>query len=159
MEAIYNSITHGVLTESEVFEQILYDITNDPDGNLQLVVGTDSQTRNSMRVVPVIAIVKPGKGGKWFNRIDSEERSHTIRQKLYLEAQKSLEVAKKLTTFLYENELDSNIIIDVDMGLNPEGKTHSLVKEIVGWITAEGYECRYKPHSIIASSVADRITK
>lgn len=159
MEKIYHSITHGRLTESQVFEQIKNDIISNPHVDYQIVIGTDSQTYDVMRVVPVVALIKKGKGGKWFHRIEERKRTYDIREKLYYETQKSLELAKDLTSFLYENDLDFKIIVAVDMGKDPKGKTHTLIREIVGWVTAEGFECTYKPNAGIASTVADRLSK
>ena len=45
------------------------------------------------------------------------------------------------------------------MGENPQGKTHVLIKEIVGWVTSEGFKCVYKPNATVASTIADRISK
>ena len=159
MDRIYNSITHGRLTEQEVFEQIKYDILSNPHEEFQIIVGTDSQTYGRMRVAPVIALYKVGKGGKWFHRLEERTRTYDIREKLYYETQQSLDLAKKLTEFLYNSDMDFNIIVDVDMGKNPKGKTYELIREIVGWVTAEGFECRYKPNAGVASTIADRISK
>lgn len=159
MEKMYNSITHGRLSEQEVFEQIKLDILSQPQQEFQIFIGTDSQTYDRMRVVPVIALVKVGRGGKWFHRLEIRNRTYDIREKLYHETQQSLDLAKKLTTFLYENEIDCNIIVAVDMGENPQGKTHVLIKEIVGWVTSEGFKCVYKPNATVASTIADRISK
>jgi predicted RNase H-related nuclease YkuK (DUF458 family) len=159
MERIYNSITHGKLTEQQVFEQIKSDILNNPDIKYKIIVGTDSQTYDVMRVIPLIALVKVGKGGKWFHRVEERRRTFDIREKIYYETQQSLDVAKLLTTFLYENDLDFQIIVAVDMGDNPKGKTHALIREIVGWVTSEGFECTYKPNATVASTIADRLSK
>ena len=95
---MYNSITHGRLSEQEVFEQIKLDILS-PQQEFQIFIGTDSQTYDRMRVVPVIALVKVGRGGKWFHRLEIRNRTYDIREKLYHETQQSLDLAKKLTTF------------------------------------------------------------
>jgi predicted RNase H-related nuclease YkuK (DUF458 family) len=159
MERIYSSITHGKLTEQQVFEQIKTDIIGNPDTKYKIVVGTDSQTYDVMRVVPLIALIKIGKGGKWFHRIEERRRTFDIREKIYHETQQSLDMAKSLTSFLYENNLDFQIVVAVDMGENPKGKTHVLIREIVGWVTSEGFECTYKPNSTVASTIADRLSK
>ena len=159
LERKYKSITHGMLTENEVFEQIKFDILTQPEHDFQIIVGTDSQTYDLMRVVPVIALIKVGRGGKWFHRVEVRSRTYDIREKIYHETQQSLDLAKRLTTFLYDENIDCNIIVAVDMGENPHGKTHVLIKEIVGWVTSEGFECVYKPNATVASTIADRLSK
>lgn len=158
-EVFYRSITHGKMAEQEVFNQIKEDILSHPHNNYQIVVGTDSQTYNYTKVVSVIALIKVGYGGKWFHTIEMKGRPHSVREKLYYEASRSLDVAKRLTKFLYQEGLDFRVIVDVDMGESRSGKTYDLIKEIVGWVSAEGFECRYKPYSPVASTVADRVSK
>jgi len=158
-ETLYRSITHGNLSEQEVFNQIKEDILSHPHNNYQIVVGTDSQTYNYTKVVSVIALINVGSGGKWFHTVERKGRPYSVREKLYYEASRSLEVAKRLTKYLYDEGLNFRVIVDVDMGESRSGKTYELIKEIVGWVTAEGFECRYKPNSPVASTVADRVSK
>ena len=47
--------------------------------------------------------------------------------------------------------------IHVDAGEN--GKTKSVIPEIVGWVTSCGYDCVTKPKSYAASSIADKYSK
>jgi uncharacterized protein len=159
-ERIYISPTHGKLTEEQVFARIGETLLNDRNGEYTITVGTDSQRHGPMtRLVPVISVYRHGKGGFYFYLVEYIQNPKSIRSKIYEETQKSLDRAKRLEEFLYENEIDNPIIIDVDMGKSKYGKTAELIKEIVGWVTAEGFECHYKPHSATASCVADRITK
>jgi predicted RNase H-related nuclease YkuK (DUF458 family) len=158
-EKMFKSITHGKLTKQQVFEQILKDLTFDLDQEYVLSIGTDSQTYSGMKIVTVIAVHKVGKGGKFFYYEEYLPRPNSIREKLYEETQRSLELGKQLTEFLYQNELDFEIMIHVDMGNSKKGKTYELINEIMGWITAEGFVGVYKPDSNTASEIADRLSK
>lgn len=156
----YNSITHGRLTEMQVFDQIKDDILSNPDNEFILYVGTDSQTYSKTKVVSVIALVKKGKGGKYFYTVEILKRTKDLRTKIYNETIYSLEVAKRLVEYMYDNNLENDVIIHADIGNNKKtGKTHVLIQEIVGWVTAEGFKCQYKPHATVASTIADRISK
>ena len=55
------------------------------------------------------------------------------------------------------DELNIKFQIHCDIGKN--GKTSELIKEIVGWVTASGYECLIKPESYTANSIADKYSK
>ena len=154
----YNSITYGRLSEEEVFERIAKEVRS-LDNEFIITVGTDSQTHSKTKVVNVIAIHNVGHGGKFFYHIGYTKRMNDVRQKVYNETMESIEVSKRLTEFLFERDLDFQVVIHVDIGESKKGKTRDLIKEIMGWVTAEGFEFQYKPHSSTASTIADRISK
>lgn len=52
---------------------------------------------------------------------------------------------------------EQKITIHSDIGVN--GPTNKLINEIVGWITASGFDCEIKPQSFAASSVANKLSK
>lgn len=158
-ELMFKSITHGRLTKEQTFNQILIDLADYKDQEYIVSIGTDSQTYSGMKIVTVIAIHKVGKGGKFYYYEEYLPRSNSVREKLYLETQRSLDLGKELTEFLYENQMDFEIIIHVDMGNSKKGKTYELISEIMGWITAEGFIGKYKPDSNTASEIADRLSK
>lgn len=159
-ERMYISPSCGEMTEQQVFEKIANTIKNTRDGDFVITVGTDSQRHGlQTRLVPVISVWNRGKGGFYFYLIEYIKNPKSVRAKLYEETAKSLDRAKRLVEFLDFEGIDNMPIIDVDMGKSPHGKTAELIKEIVGWVTAEGFECHYKPNSNTASCIADRITK
>lgn len=159
MDRLFNSITHGILTEAQVFEQIIKDLITNKDDEYLITVGTDSQTYSRMKIVTVIAVHRVGKGGKFFYFTEYLNRPNSVREKLYEETQRSIELSKRLTEYLYSHEMDFEIIIHVDMGNSKKGKTYELINEIMGWITAEGFIGKYKPDSNTASEIADRLSK
>lgn len=158
MDKKYNSWTHGKLTEEEVFEQLKKDILKS-DKEINLVIGTDSQTYHRTKVVTVIALEWVGHGGKFFYSIEQVKRIEHIRVKIYNETLRSLELAKRLVLFLFDNDLEQEVGIHLDMGKNKYGKTHTMINEISGWVTAEGFIPYHKPNSYVASTIADRISK
>lgn len=155
----YNSITYGRLTEQQVFERIAEEIKGITNADFAITVGTDSQTHSKTKVVNVIAIHHIGRGGKFFYNISYTKRMNDVRQKVYNETMESIEVAKRLTEFLFSRDLDFQVVIHVDIGESKKGKTRDLINEIMGWVNAEGFEFQYKPFSSTASTIADRITK
>ena len=52
-----------------------------------------------------------------------------------------------------------SLAIHVDASWNDHGKTKELIPGLIGWIRACGYDCKVKPESYAASSIADRISK
>lgn len=155
----FQSITFGRLKQEEVFQKIKEEIELNREDEYVISIGTDSQTYSQMKIVTVIAIHRVGKGGKFFHHTEYLNRPNSVREKLYIETQKSLDLGKELTEFLYEHDLDFSVIIHVDMGNSKKGKTYELISEIMGWITAEGFIGQYKPNSNTASEIADRLSK
>ena len=159
-EKPYHSITYGKVTEKEMFD-IIVERMKDSERDHALYVGTDSQTHNGTKVVTVIAILEIGKGGFWFHSVDWTSRLtvEQIRVKIYNETMRSIDMAKKLTETLYENDLDFEVIIHVDLGKGKYSKTKEMISEIIGWVNAEGFQAHAKPESWAASTIADRISK
>lgn len=155
----YRSITYGKLTENEVLQKIAQEIASFPGDEFVLTVGTDSHSHSQTKIVSVIALHHVGNGGKFFYSTEYLKRIDDVRHKVYQETMRSIEMAKRVTEFLFENELNLSVVIHVDIGENKKGKTYNLIKEISGWVQAEGFEIRYKPESSTASTIADRLTK
>lgn len=156
-ETSFRSISYGILTKEQVFETILKE-TKGREKEYEVMIGTDSQGfSDCTKVVAVIVLYNVGHGGKFFYRVEHLEKFTNIRDKIYNEAQESLDIAKDFTTFMYERDIDIHTVIHVDIGL--DGKTRDFIDEIVGWITAEGFETFYKPNSIAASFIADYYSK
>lgn len=155
----YKSITYGKLTEEEVLQKIAQEIVSFPDDEFVLTVGTDSHSHSQTKIVSVIALHRVGSGGKFFYSTEYLKRIDDVRHKVYQETMRSVEMAKRVTEFLFDNDLDLSVVIHVDIGESKKGKTYNLIKEISGWVLAEGFEIRYKPESSTASTIADRLTK
>ena len=49
--------------------------------------------------------------------------------------------------------------IHIDAGYSEHGKTKELIPELIGWVTAMGFEAKVKPESYVASGIADKISK
>lgn len=129
-----------------------------PEYEYEITVGADSQNHNLTKTVLCVAVWRKGKGGIYFTDTKYSRIITNIRQKLVHETSLSLELASRLAKRIEEDCLDCNITaIHVDAGEN--GPTSSFIPEIVGWVRACGFECKIKPESYCASSIADRISK
>ncbi len=153
----FKSITHGILTLSKVFDIIMKETAGKED-EYEVMIGTDSQGfSEETKVVAVIVLWHVGHGGKFFYRVEHLKTFENFRDKIYNEAQESLDIAKAFVNHTYEAGVDIHTVIHVDIGEN--GKTKCLIDEIIGWIKSEGFEACYKPNSIAASFIADYYSK
>lgn len=145
----------AIVTMAEAVKRIAA-FVEDSD-NFTIDIGTDSHTADSTKMVTAIVCCKERKGGIFFYHSATFEKMPTLRNKIYAETGISIECANQLIDLFLENEMFYTISIHSDVGTG--GKTRELIKEITGYVTAYGYDCKIKPNSIAASVVADRLTK
>ena len=152
------SPTEGRLSFEQTFNSIIDFVKKFPKDNYRLIIGSDSQQKEKAVFVTAIIIYREGKGARFYYTKESTQRKHTLREKIYHETLKSLEVAKEVTEKLLLGSVsDLNIEIHLDVGRN--GETKELIKEVVGLVIGNGYEAKIKPSAYAASNVADRYTK
>ncbi|HEY8345598.1 MAG TPA: ribonuclease H-like YkuK family protein [Bacillota bacterium] len=152
------SPTKGRLTLDQVFRDIVRFIKEDQEKNYKLIVGTDSQIRESICYVTAIVILREGKGGRFYYSKDREKNKVGFKQRIFLETSRSLGVASHLAERLATlGWNDLNIEVHLDVG--ERGRTKEIIREVVGMVTGSGFGARIKPDSYGASKVADKFTK
>ena len=146
----------------KIFEFIMSDKTN----SYEITVGTDSQNFERTKMVEVIAVHRKGRGGTYFYNIEFVRRITNLKQKINEETSRSLIVANDLLDYLEEMFLANDMVMeDLDVSfqihcdIGRAGKTSVLIKEIVSWVTSQGYVCMIKPDSYAASDIADKFSK
>lgn len=155
---LFYSLTYGELRMNEVLEKILDYIQEKPDYPYRIVIGTDSQPKDSKRMDFVNAIVvhRIGAGGIYFwRRFIIEEKKYVLRERIYEEAYQSLNLAQEFIKRFPKGEiLGYDLEIHVDIGR--VGETREMISEVVGMIRGSGFEVKTKPEAYGASTVADR---
>lgn len=117
-------------------------------------IGTDSKNmRNTTRYVSVVAVYKYGVGGKTLRLHRTEKLANSLRHRLTNEAWYSLEVAMTVSKIIPEY---MDIEVHLDVNKNLKFKSGKFATQLHGLITAQGFNCKLKPDSWCASSVADR---
>ena len=140
-------------------ERILTYIKAEPDYKYQLVIGSDSQEKNSHATDFVIAVVvhRVGAGGIYFWKRVVEDRKYVLRQRIYQEATYSLTAAEELLALL-KNDGITKYDVEIHVDIGKFGDTREMISEIVGMVRGSGYTVKTKPESYGASKVADRYT-
>ena len=152
------SPTKGVLSFDRMFRDIIAFVNEDPNSLYKLIVGTDSQVRDTVHFVTAVIIHRVGKGARYFYVRSQQDFINSLRQKIYYEASLSLGVSSRLAERLAQNgcaKLDVEIHLDVGL----QGETRDLIREVVGMIVGSGFDAKIKPDSYGASKVADKHTK
>lgn len=156
------SPTDGRLDLDATYRSILNFINEAPDMEHHLIIGTDSQVRekeNEICYVTALVIYREGKGGRYYYHKEYERIYRSMRQRVFYETAKSLELASELTQRLSEEDTIQNLQIEIHLDVGQQGRTQELIKEVVGMVTGSGYDARIKPDSYGASKVADKYTR
>ena len=123
------SPTKGRLTFEEVFREIVEYASLYPDDKYRLIIGTDSQLRDSTCFVTALIVHREGKGGRYFYTRRRDEYARSLRQRIFYEASLSLNIATLFTERLAE-------VGDFQSGNTPDvgtSATKSLVTGRLVW--------------------------
>ena len=130
--------------------------------NIDVMVGTDSQSRGSKTVFStVVAMYDHGDGvqghgahcifRRWTTpRYRREQRV----ERLLKETEESINVANQLK--------ESGIkikFVDIDINPDPKYKSNEAFNAAYGWVTGECFECRWKTLGALITSFADWMVK
>jgi len=122
-------------------------------------IGTDSQNHPKKRTcVFTTALIgyKMGHGGSIIIYREKVPYIESIRQRLLMEAMRSLETA----WYVDKKVPDKNLIcIHLDVNKNLKYKSGKYKDELVGLIIGQGFSCRVKPDAFAASKTADKRCK
>ena len=151
------SITYGEVSFGRMCRLIRDYINKEKDAQYCITVGTDSQNFDFTKTVVVVVVWKVGNGGIFFYDVRKVTKINNIRQKIFFETSLSLEMARKLADTLENAAVKCDIDIHVDAG--DDGPSSKIIPEIVGWVKSCGFECKTKPESYAASSIANRYSK
>ncbi|MFB6357358.1 MAG: ribonuclease H-like YkuK family protein [bacterium] len=161
MDGLFHNPTVGDCEGSEVLNEIVSYVNQEPHQAYQITVGTDStQLHGHASFVSVVAVRRMGRGGRYFWQQFENDLYSNLRQRIYAEASHSLDLASDLSQHLegrlqsLPDSFDFDVEIHVDIGEN--GPTHEMITEIVGMIRGHGYEVRTKPEAYCAAVVADK---
>ncbi len=155
------SPTDGRMTLKETYKTIMKFIEQHPENSYKLIIGTDSQPGgDNCSYVTAIVIYRKGRGGRFFYHRDKSPNKCGMKQRIYYEVSRSLDIASKLTGFLAEEEdLDEDIEIEIHVDVGEKGPTSAIIKEVVGMVVGSGYDAFIKPQAYAASTVADKYTR
>lgn len=133
-------------------------------------IGTDSQNyRKGKRVccfTTVLVAYRKGKGGTVILHSDKTPYMEHLRQRLLIEAMRSLETGWFLSSILpKKKDKDGQIIpnenivtIHLDVNDSLKYKSGQYKDELVGMVMAQGFKAAWKPNGWAASGVADAKT-
>ena len=158
---LFISPSKGYLDANEMIEQIRSFVDEEPGSYYSLIIGTDSQTRNSngkseVDFVTAIVIYRKGKGARYFWRKEKHKKLSLLRDKIYKETLMSLDIAQELVPEVRKKVSPSKYDLEIHIDVGPLGPTREMIREVVGTVNGNGFVAKTKPDSWGASSVADK---
>ena len=154
---LFKSSSGKQLLPEEVIREIIIFMQADQKRTYKIIIGTDSEemANNTADFVTAIVIHRVGNGGRYFWRRTEINKLHTLRDRIWQEVIVSLAIAKDFLSLIKHFEVPHfDFEIHVDVGEN--GKTSSMIQELVAMIRASNFKALTKPDSYAASKVADR---
>lgn len=156
----FYSPTKGSMSLGQVVDDLIGFVGEQPRAVYKLIIGTDSQTREShTHFVTAIVVHRVGKGGRYFVSHRFEPRITSLRQKLSYETSQSLQVMIALKELLLSRQVLSKFELEIHVDAGTAGPTRELLRDLVGMVVVNGFIAKVKPDSFAASKVADKYTK
>ena len=158
----FNSPSKGAMNLSDVIGDIYGYMHESDRHNYEVIIGTDSQVYMRTDFITAIVVRRVGAGGRYFWMRDQQNNYKTMRERIYTETMKSIDVAgvfsKHLYSVLKNEEKFKNFNIEIHVDVGEVGPTREMIKEVVGMVRGNGYEVKIKPFSFGAFVVADHHT-
>lgn len=163
MDQRFYSPSKGVMNVPEIVRDIYNYLHESEKHEYQVIVGTDSQVYlDRTDFVTAVVVRRVGAGGRYFWTREQNANFKTLRERIYTETLKSLDVAgvvyKRLFDVLKSEECLKNFDFEIHVDVGENGATREMIKEVVGMVRGNGYEVKTKPMSYGAFVVADRHT-
>lgn len=142
---------------SEVIDDVVEFVEEDNSNQYSIVVGTDSEHYNgSAEFVSVVTVHRIGKHGRYFWKRIRGVSVYDRHDRMLKEASFSLDLAQRVVGNLRARLEDHLYNFEIHLDIGENGPTKTLIQEIVGMITGNGFIARIKPESYAANKVADR---
>jgi len=147
----------------EAIDDIVEFVNEDAISRYEIGVGTDSEEvieangrAGKSDFVTVITVHRVGKHGRFFWKRAPNVSTFDRHDRILKEASFSLELAQKVIAHLRERLAEDIYKFAIHLDIGQNGPTKSMIQEIVGMITGNGFTARIKPESYAANKVADR---
>lgn len=126
--------------------------------HLKVYIGTDSQVkRGIIEFATVIVFLREHKGGFMFIHRDKSKHKMTIKERMLVEVQKSIDIAFNLCPILEQHHVD--LEVHADINTNPNFESNVALKEAMGYILGMGFQFKAKPESFASTNCANKMVQ
>jgi len=148
----------GEIIESPILEEIENAIIRETDNGykLKVCIGTDSQVKGSFTdFATVIVLLREHHGGFMYIHQEKTTQKMTIKERMLVEVQKSIESAYSICDLL--DLYDVDLEVHADISTNPMFKSNKALNEAMGYILSMGFIFKAKPEAFASSTCADKM--
>ena len=125
---------------------------------MKVCIGTDSQVKGKeTEFATVIVFIRKGKGGFMYINNEITKQRMSIKQRMLMEVNKSIEVAYALCNIFSRYSVDMEVHADINT--NPNFKSNDALKEAMGYIVGMGFAFKAKPEAFASSNCANKIVQ
>jgi predicted RNase H-related nuclease YkuK (DUF458 family) len=125
---------------------------------VKVCIGTDSQVKGkSTEFATVIVFIRKGKGGFMYIHNEATRQRVSIKQRMLMEVNKSIEVAYALCNIF--SRYGVSMEVHADINTNPNFKSHDALKEAMGYILGMGFAFKAKPEAFASSNCANKMVQ
>jgi predicted RNase H-related nuclease YkuK (DUF458 family) len=125
---------------------------------VKVCIGTDSQVKGGVtEFATVIVFIRKGKGGFMYIRNEISHQKMSIKQRMLLEAAKSVDVAFALCNIF--SRFSVSMEVHADINTDPGFKSNDALKDAMGFIVGMGFVFKAKPEAFASSSCANKVVQ
>jgi predicted RNase H-related nuclease YkuK (DUF458 family) len=148
----------GEIVHSPILEEIENAIIRESDNGykLKVCIGTDSQVKGPLTdFATVIVLLREHHGGFMYIHQEKTAQKMSIKERMLVEVQKSIETAYSICDLLDLYNVD--LEVHADINTNPMFKSNKALNEAMGYILSMGFIFKAKPEAFASSTCADKM--
>jgi len=148
----------GEIIHSPILEEIENAIIRESDNGykLKVCIGTDSQVKGPLTdFATVIVLLREHHGGFMYIHQEKTTQKMSIKERMLVEVQKSIETAYSICDLLDLYNVD--LEVHADINTNPMFKSNKALNEAMGYILSMGFIFKAKPEAFASSTCADKM--
>jgi predicted RNase H-related nuclease YkuK (DUF458 family) len=148
----------GEVIHSSILEEIEQAIVRETEKGyrLKVCIGTDSQVKGAVTdFATVIVLLREHHGGFMYINQDKTTQQMSIKERMLVEVQKSIETAYSICDLL--DLYDVDLEVHADINTNPMFKSNKALNEAMGYILSMGFIFKAKPEAFASSTCADKM--
>ncbi|SMD05200.1 ribonuclease H-like YkuK family protein [Pedobacter africanus] len=148
----------GEIIHSSIIEEVENAIIRESDNGyrLKVCIGTDSQVKGPLTdFATVIVLLREHHGGFMYIHQEKTAQKMSIKERMLVEVQKSIETAYAICDLLDLYHVD--LEVHADINTNPMFKSNKALNEAMGYILSMGFIFKAKPEAFASSTCADKM--
>ncbi|ALL07958.1 MULTISPECIES: ribonuclease H-like YkuK family protein [Pedobacter] len=148
----------GEVIHTSILEEVEQAIIRETEKgfHLKVCIGTDSQVKGPLTdFATVIVLLRENHGGFMYIHQEKTPQKMSIKERMLVEVQKSIETAYSVCDLL--DLYDVDLEVHADINTNPMFKSNKALNEAMGYILSMGFIFKAKPEAFASSTCADKM--